>query len=145
MIVQSYLLFYNRKKISWKQASLKEMVRLKSRNIKNYKLPEINCLCNCNLYLSSLLFWICLCYRVQLRDRKLWLFSHDICFICCAKPNEQLLGMCVSPVCSLWDKTTCSVGLLFREKNCLVITRCFYLICLINLRKYLQLFCSVGI
>lgn len=43
---------------------IKEMVRLKSRNVKNYKLPEINCLWNCNLYLSSLLFWICLCYHV---------------------------------------------------------------------------------
>lgn len=60
-------------------------------------------------------------------------------------PNEQLLRTCFSPVCSPWDKTTCSVGLLFREKNCLVISRCCYLICLINLRKYLQLFFSVGI
>lgn len=60
-------------------------------------------------------------------------------------PNEQLLGTCLSPVCLLWDKTTCSVGLLFREKNRLVITRCCYLICLINLRKYLQLFHLVDI
>lgn len=60
-------------------------------------------------------------------------------------PNEQLLRTCLSPVCLLWDKTTCSVALLFREKNSLVITRCCYLICLINPRKYPQLFHSVGI
>lgn len=60
-------------------------------------------------------------------------------------PNEQLFRMCFFPVCLLWDKTTCSIGLLFGEKICFVITRCCYLICLINLRKYLQLFYLVGI
>lgn len=74
-----------------------------------------------------------------------WHLLHLLCRQNGAHLMSSCSGCAFFPVCLLWGKTTCSVGLLFGRENCFVITRCCYLICLTNLRKYLQLFYSVGI